>query len=314
MASWFSALWQKIERHPIRTALVSVACVLGIVLLIGGYFFNWTWTGFGPYTPPTSNFQREKTLYDWLQLAIIPVALAVGIWWLNRLQQQRDQKIADQRAKDEQKVATDNQQEAALQAYIDSMSKLLLELDYDDQVEIDMMRTIARVRTLTLLSRLDGERKRSVLLFLYGFGLLERNKQNVYLRDADLSVANLGAAYLSDADLSGAFLRKADLRAAYLSEADLSDAFLVEANLSYANLRKADLREANLSYANLSDANLLGANLSEAYLVGTNLSRADLWDANLTGADLTGAVYTTEQLKQAKSLKGATIPDGTKHP
>ena len=29
-----------------------------------------------------------RTLWDWLQLLIIPVVLALGVWWLNRLQQQ----------------------------------------------------------------------------------------------------------------------------------------------------------------------------------------------------------------------------------
>jgi uncharacterized protein YjbI with pentapeptide repeats len=52
-----------------------------------------------------------------------------------------------------------------------------------------------------------------------------------------------------------------------------------------------------------------------------NLSRADLLGADLLGADLSGANLkdakniTTEELEmQAKSLKGATMPDGSIHP
>jgi Pentapeptide repeats (8 copies) len=48
----------------------------------------------------------------------------------------------------------------------------------------------------------------------------------------------------------------------------------------------------------LSDANLVGANLSGAKLHKTVLS---------------GATVTEEQLKTAKSLKGATMPDGSIH-
>jgi uncharacterized protein HemX len=108
-----------------------VAVIALIVLFILGYIFNWSWVGVGQYISPPhpqgSDYQREKTLYDWFQLAIIPVALAVGVWWLNHLQQKRDQELvekrakaerdaAEQRAKDEQKLATDNQREAALQS------------------------------------------------------------------------------------------------------------------------------------------------------------------------------------------------------
>jgi hypothetical protein len=56
----------------------------------------------------------------------------------------------------------------------------------------------------------------------------------------------------------------------------------------------------------LAAANLSGANLSRAFL-----SYADLREADLRGA--TGV--TVEQLeREARSLKGTTMPDGSKHP
>ncbi|HYT35693.1 MAG TPA: hypothetical protein VEL49_00850 [Ktedonobacteraceae bacterium] len=62
--SWFRSFWQKVKK-PLKIAGIILACLLGvafIVSFIGGYFSNWTWTGFGPYTPPTSDFQRGVTL------------------------------------------------------------------------------------------------------------------------------------------------------------------------------------------------------------------------------------------------------------
>jgi uncharacterized protein YjbI with pentapeptide repeats len=55
-------------------------------------------------------------------------------------------------------------------------------------------------------------------------------------------------------------------------------------------------------------ANLSGADLHGATLYKTDLSRADLFLVNLRGA-----IGTAEQLAQAKSLEGVTMPDGTKH-
>src|SRR5712692_11090556 len=92
----------------------------------------------------------RKTLWDWLQLLIIPSVLTFGVWWLTRLQQQHDQKLAEKRAQTEREISLDNQHEAALQAYIDNMSALL-EKDLRDPVELDKVRKIARVRTLTVL-------------------------------------------------------------------------------------------------------------------------------------------------------------------
>lgn len=80
-------------------------------------------------------------------------------------------------------------------------------------------------------------------------------------------------------------------------------------NLSGANLSGADLAGAFLRETKLIDANLSGASLQ-----GANLSGANLQGANLSDADLSNAKVTDEQLAKAKSLQGALMPDGSKHP
>jgi hypothetical protein len=111
--------------------------------------------------------------------------------------------------------------------------------------------------------------------------------------------------------LQHADLIQADLRGAKLGKdeeghpgANLSFANLLNANLGGADLREVDLYNANLSGAALEGANLEGANLYEVNFSG----------ANLEGATLVGAKVVPEQLAQAKSLKGAIMPDGTVHP
>jgi len=65
-----------------------------------------------------------------------------------------------------------------------------------------------------------------------------------------------------------------------------------------------DLRGTDLSGVNLSNANLSRAIIGESHFSG----------ADLSGADLTFAQVTNDQLAQAESLAGATMPRGTQHP
>ncbi len=81
-----------------------------------------------------------------------------------------------------------------------------------------------------------------------GLAVRWARKNGAYLRDADLSGADLRGAYLRGADLRGADLRDAYLRGADLRGADLRGAYL----------RGADLRGADLSGADLSGADLSG--------------------------------------------------------
>jgi len=313
------------SQNIITGVVIVVLCVIAVFLLAESMSgWDWTWTGFTggeskitiTSTPQGTTIAKElqpaKSLWDWLQLFIVPVVLAIAGFWLNQMQKEREQKAIEERAKIEREIAVDYQREAALQAYINNISELLLEKhlgklaedgtstgDGISILEYEQVREIARVRTLTVLPRLDKDRKRSVVQFLHESGLINRDKSIVELREADLSeaclyVANqsnksLWIARLSGADLSEAKLYRADLRNADLSEADLS-----EADLSEAKLYRADLRNADLSKA--------------------DLSKADLSKADLSKADLRGATVTIEQLQKAKSLEAATMPDGTIHP
>ncbi|KVD81900.1 hypothetical protein WS62_23370 [Burkholderia sp. ABCPW 14] len=128
---------------------------------------------------------------------------------------------------------------------------------------------------------------------LRGANLSDANLRGANLIGSDLSGANLSGANLigSDligSDLSGANLIGSDLIGSDLSGSDLSDANLIGSDLRGANLSDANLIGSDLRGANLSDANLRGANLSDANLRDANLSDANLRDANLRGSDLSG--------------------------
>ena len=145
-----------------------------------------------------------------------------------------------------------------------------------------------------MLPTLDGNRKRSVLQFLYEAALIDKERPIVGLRGADLRGADLSGAFLSGAFLSGADLRGADLRGADLSG---------EAKLNGAILNKARLGTARVSVA-LPDG---GARPAEPH--PADLRQADLSQANLQWAQ----GWTYEQLDQAQSLEGATMPDGRQY-
>jgi len=200
-----------------------------------------SWTGLNAtdFTSTPQNITRTiaylpgKTLWDWLQLLIIPAVLAVAGYIINLTISRGEQEATKQRDKTEHDISLENQREKALQDYIDKMSELLLEKKLRDSAENDEVRKIARVRTLTVLRRLDAFRKTSVFQFLYESGLIDKDKCIIDLRGADLSGAYV---YLSDVKLSRADLSGADLSGANLTKADLSSAKLGGANLSSANL------------------------------------------------------------------------------
>src|SRR5579859_6039567 len=162
----------------------------------------WSWTGFA-----------GKTLWDWLQLLFVPILLAIGgAWFTNR--QTQESNIENK----------DNQRETALQAYLDNMSELLLHEKLhttEGNAEVEEAQKIARIRTLTVLPRLDDARKRNVLQFLYESGLIEMVNSSGASHNpiVDLQSADFRGAYLTAISLPGADLRGANFEGANLSGA-----------------------------------------------------------------------------------------------
>jgi len=293
MGARFRSWWQQIKKYRVTILVVAIILVVAFAFIIVGYRFDWT--GF------SGNSKSGKTLWDWLQLLIIPAVLAVGGYVINLTISRGEQKSIQQRDQTERDIAKDNQQEAALQDYFDKMSELLLEKHLRASQPSDEVRKIARVRTLRVLSRLDNKRKGNVLQYQYETGLIYKDNCIIDLSSADLRFADLLGADLGRADLSGVRLGKAVLGLAFLNEADLSGADLSEADLMYTSLSKAKLSRTYLMRAHLEYADLTGAFLYEAYLHGAFLREATLGGANLRftwliGADLRGADLTGAEL------------------
>lgn len=284
---------------------------------------SWDWTGFRSYTDDDGKTHPGKTLWDWMQLLIVPALLALGIFLF---QTSADQRAALQQAQGDHDLALDDAREATLQDYLDKMQDLFFNHKLGRRDADRSATVIANTLTLTALRRLDPVRKGYLLRFINDSQLIAGENPTIWVEGVDLSHTDLSGIKLvgidlievkwEGTDLSGAALDEANLGSADLSHTTLTHATLTHTHLEYTDLRGVDLSDDNVYGAYLSDANLSGANLSGTNLAGADLSNADLTGANLegahlNGADLTRAEVTQDQLAQAASIDGATMPDGT---
>ncbi|MBA7467610.1 hypothetical protein ES707_02831 [subsurface metagenome] len=220
-----------------------------------------------------------KTLWEYLEILIIPLVIGIAAFWFQRTVAKRDKAIEKAaRERDEAikeaaierglEIESDRQRQATLATYFDRMSDLLINNRLRELEEGSEVRTVAKARTVSALRNLDGKRIAQVIQFL------------------------------TESSLGGEKLLTIEL---------------LEADLQKVDLRGADLQGASLWVAKLQGTNLQGAKLQKAILIGANLQGAILWGANLQGANLRDAQVSPEQLAEARSLKNATMPDGTRY-
>jgi hypothetical protein len=256
---WWPTVWP-----TIRNAILPFILVLIILTLVSSPF--------------------GVTLWDWVQLLIVPAVIAGGGVWFNRQQQEREREIAEQRAQDD-----------AVQSYLDQMTQLLVAHSSQKALSDYMTREVVHARTLHVLTRLDQDseeapRRRALLQFLYKTGLLTQGQPVRRVSDENYGI-----------------LFGANLKSSNLEDLELIEARLIGANLRNVNLRGANLRDADLRDADLRDVKL---GISENTRKATNLKNCDFGGANLQGAKGT----TKGELERVtKSLKGTIMPDGSKH-
>jgi uncharacterized protein YjbI with pentapeptide repeats len=253
----------------------------------------------------------------------------------------RDEGLEESEKQRQQIAVREEAQTAALHAYLDQISDLLVNQRLRTCEPNSDATKLAEARTLTLLLNLDASRKRHPLKLIARLDLIDRPAPLLSLRNAGLDTADLSEVTLLDVSL-----QEADLRLADLTGADLSGSDLTRADLRGADLRRAVLINACLAHANLlpydrnnpaqlndphlrngSDSSVLESRrsgwrrltltrldsaaltptrLDDANLQGANLSDAFLYRANLTGAILIGTDLRRAGLRRA-DLRGADL-------
>jgi hypothetical protein len=163
---------------PIWVLLVigGILIVVILSLLWLGYTVYSEITGFGPHvvkktetfaynegedepvkTSETRETQTRRTIWDWMTVLTISAVIAVATTIFTWSQAQKQQDIQDQQARD-----------AILQTYLDQMTEMLL-ADENSLLKSEPRspeRVAARVRTVTVLKRLDGEHNQIGMTFL----------------------------------------------------------------------------------------------------------------------------------------------------
>lgn len=235
----------------------------------------------------TPEGERQRGTFSWNSwlILLLILLLCIGFVLTNLFQAQNARTLSLQTQNAQMQMVREQQRETILQSYLNKISDMLVH----DQLltkrkASDPAKIAADALTREAFSRLDPDRKAELMRFIYQTKLVSNDSVVLNLKDVDISNAHLGQIDVRDTYLVGANMSGADLHGAILS-----DTILTFTNLSRANLSKADLHASDMHNTDLTGANLAGANLR----------------------DVTG--LTADQLAKARSLSGATMPDGTVH-
>jgi uncharacterized protein YjbI with pentapeptide repeats len=255
---------------------------------------NFKWSGF-----------QKKSFWDWLQLLIIPLMLALGAFYLNSAADFRDYQIAQEQK--HQEILTD---------YFSKMQDLIVETKKSKQTPgskesnseerlLLEFRPTAQALTLSVLEQLDGKRKGKVITYLAESQLITANNDNQSslpevendnpssLPEIKLNGANLKEIVLKNVDLYSIIDMKNKDR--IINGIKINNANMERANLSKVNLFKSDLMGSNLENATLQNVNFAGSTMKSSRFINGQIT-----DVDFTGVNLSETIFDNIKLENIK--------------
>ncbi len=336
-ADYFLIYWfyRKRNKNLFNAILILLIIAIGAV---GIYFFvkfgyQSEIVGFGEYKLPSGEIVPRKTLWDWLELLIIPLVIFGLGYILNSNLKTRDEINTSNNRRDE-----------LLRNYFSEYSKL--PQNFPDEEFFQFSVNILKAQTMSLLPRLDGERKGFLLQFLVESGLLNLQNTRLQLSRADFSGlnfdyidirdvnlhgnnfensvidkltihdSNFGSGFYRNVSFLGGTFYNTNFEYANFVNANLYQAKFIKCEVGIANftkafLRKSSFRNSRVFRANFTKANLKNVDFENAALDMTVFDGAKLQKANFTNVDLNHARFTGAKLNGAildgANLKGAII-------
>jgi len=263
--------------------LLLLLLIIANVAIVSNWISNFKWSGF-----------QKKSFWDWLQLLIVPLMLALGAFYLNSAADFRDSQIAQERK--QQEILTD---------YFSKMQGLIVETKKSKQTPgskesnseerlLLEFRPTAKALTLSVLEQLDGKRKGKVITYLAESQLITVDNNKLYSQpEINLYGANLAGMVLNDVDQVET-VNKRRLGVA-ITGADMTDSTIKNVRLFVGS----QLRESKFIQANLTDV----------YFTNADMQGVQFIKSQMTGVDFSNTILSNTRFDNVETTKIIISPD-----
>ena len=257
-----------------------VICFIGFVFYLVFLPEPPAWTGFGESIKDETK-EASKTLWDWLDLLIIPVVIGLLGWSFSQAEKAKTKNREEERSENE-----------SFESFLQTMTDLIIKNKLHDEPSRQTL-AIARARINVAFNNLNGARKGQVLQFLYESYLIDINPK-LKLRGANLKDAVLDEIVLGESEIRGAYFNKASIK-----DANLKGAILVGCDFTQADLSNSLVKDVDLSYSDLTKAKLKNMDLTSVNFEGVTLTGADLRGSKILRTQLDG-IFNKADIKTTK--------------
>ncbi|CAF1551814.1 unnamed protein product [Adineta steineri] len=255
----------------------------------------------------TASSSKPSACLSWSRVLLSAcLPLVLGVFTIVFTVQQNSISIANR--EQDRRQAIELRQQVMYDAYIKEISKLLLKPSFNRSNRQQL--NYIGFKTIDVLRHLSKIQKRDVILFLYNYELIRRDKpesQRVILKGADLTDAHfirsnsmncdLRNIYLNSVLASNIVFERCDLNYAVFENASIVGAKFIGSLMEGVRFHKANLTDAIFDGSNVYKVKFFHAILINVKFFGikpvsADFTNADLLNSGLTRKDISATTHT----------------------
>lgn len=256
--------------------------IISFLIIIFALFILWhalfpfdspSWMGF----VDVNDNQNIKTLWDWLDLLIVPVSIGVVGWIYKEYE----------KSKEERRIKEDKYNDI-LDSYFKNISDLILNSNLTKNKKNKKSKKIARTRTIIALEELDGERKGQILQFL---------RETKLLKKIDILGANF-----SEGDFEGLVLRNQIIKGVNFKNSNFDNSYLdgtqfISCDLDSCSFSNSSLKNVDFNYSKLNNSTIRNTDVTTVKFEGAELNNVDLRSTNILPSQFKEIVKFSKNIK-----------------
>ena len=254
--------------------------------------------------------KRSQSILEWIKLLIsLSLPLTIGVFTFVTTLQNRS--IAQQQRELDKNQAEDVQRENAFSSYIDDISRFRQE-NIGDLLTNNEKLLYIRTKTLVTLRKVDKERKKQILWFLYDSSLLS-TYENWILTGADFHRIEMESkeCQFIDTYFWGVSFAETKFKRCIFRNNTFREANFEQADLTRSVFRVSSFMNSQLDHANFQDTTIYQISFHSSSLSYVDFRGARFDSVRFNNVNLTGAIFSNRQQLDQLDIRNSLLPDGS---
>lgn len=229
--------------------------------------------------------QQSKTLWDWLQLLLVPIILILGGFWLNRSESRHSLEMQKSINDTNLSIEKERFEDGILNSYINDIAQMIINSD-TAKLRTNRIMAVYKIKTLTTLNRLNSERRNYLIQFLVDSKMLNywdflSDFKNIHVSGIFFNDVSFDDFKFIGSSISSSRFFSCSIQSSKSSHSDFTSSMFNDMKINIFDISSSKFIQSSLvkvifSECKIKDSKFYGSKIQHSSLGNSTIESSDL--------------------------------------